>query len=79
METFAAGDRVVAINTDMSGPIYDPKGHPTGAFAFPDGPLRKGAIYHVRTVQPLQSSGYRPITIGVSVSFYRSRTRVFAS
>jgi hypothetical protein len=35
METFAPGDRVVAINTDMSAPIH------------PDGPLDRNVVYHV--------------------------------
>jgi hypothetical protein len=50
METFASGDRVVAINTDMSGPI-----HPDGdcsqyPFLFPDGPLSKNVVYHVKRI-----------------------------
>jgi hypothetical protein len=53
METFAPGDRVVAINTDLSGPINDPSGSPMSAFLFPDGQLRKDVIYHVRLIQSL--------------------------
>lgn len=51
METFNPGDRVVAINTDLSGPICppsDPERHP---FHFPDGPLRKNVVYHVESVR----------------------------
>lgn len=47
METFAPGDRVVAINTDMSAPIHpdgDCSQHP---FLFPDGPLDRNVVYHV--------------------------------
>jgi hypothetical protein len=47
METFAPGDRVVAINTDMSGPICGPTNPELHPFLFPDGPLRKDVIYHV--------------------------------
>ena len=56
METFAPGDRVVAINTDMSAPISDPTGSPLSAFSFPDGPLRRDVIYHVGSVHP-QAAG----------------------
>lgn len=52
METFAPGDRVVAINTDLSAPILPPvKGH-LHSFSFPDGPLRRGVVYHVAAVRP---------------------------
>lgn len=47
METFAPGDRVVAINTDMSGPISPPPNPDLHPFLFPDGPLRRDVIYHV--------------------------------
>lgn len=50
METFAPGDRVVAINTDMSGPICGPANPELHPFLFPDGPLRKDVIYHVASV-----------------------------
>jgi hypothetical protein len=47
METFAPGDRVVAINTDMSGPIYMLGDCSQQPYRFPDGPLRQDVIYHV--------------------------------
>lgn len=50
METFAPGDRVVAINTDMSGPICGPANPELHPFRFPNGPLRKDVIYHVASV-----------------------------
>jgi hypothetical protein len=50
MEIFAPGDRVVAINTDMSGPICGPANPELHPFLFPDGPLRKDVIYHVASV-----------------------------
>jgi hypothetical protein len=56
METFTPGDRVVAINTDLSRPMHDPTGSPLSAFSFPDGPLRRDVIYHVASVHP-QASG----------------------
>ena len=50
METFEPGDRVVAINTDHSGPICGPANPGSQPFTFPDGRLRKGPIYHVAAV-----------------------------
>jgi hypothetical protein len=53
METFAPGDRVVAINTDTSAPIYsegDLSRHP---FVFPDGPLLPNVVYYVEAVSVL--------------------------
>jgi hypothetical protein len=46
METFAPGDRVVAINT-MSGPLYPADDCSLHPFLLPDGPLRKDVIYYV--------------------------------
>jgi hypothetical protein len=51
METFAPGDRVVATNTDMSGPIHPNGDRSTHPFLFPDGPLRRDAVYHVESVR----------------------------
>ena len=51
METFASGDRVVAINTDLSAPICAPPNPELHPFSFPDGPLRRDVIYHVKSVQ----------------------------
>lgn len=50
METFAPGDRVIAINPDMSGPICGPANPELHPFLFPDGPLRRDVIYHVASV-----------------------------
>ncbi|QTN33612.1 hypothetical protein HZ994_15280 [Akkermansiaceae bacterium] len=50
MDTFAPGDRVVAINTDLSAPICGPPNPETHQFRFPDGPLRRDVIYHVKSV-----------------------------
>jgi hypothetical protein len=50
MQSFAPGDRVVAINTDMSGPICGPQNPETHPFLFPDGPLRRDVVYHVTRV-----------------------------
>jgi hypothetical protein len=53
MEIFAPGDRVVAINTDLSRPTGNPRGWPLSAFSFPDGPPRRDVVYHVAGVIPL--------------------------
>jgi deoxyribodipyrimidine photo-lyase len=50
MQSFAPGDRVVAINTDMSGPICGPQNPEIHPFLFPDGPLRSDVVYHVTRV-----------------------------
>jgi hypothetical protein len=50
MQSFAPGDRVVAINTDMSGPICGPQNPEAHPFLFPDGPLRRDVVYHVTRV-----------------------------
>jgi hypothetical protein len=50
METFNPGDRVVAINTDLSAPLRPPSSPDRHPFLFPDGPLRKNVVYHVEAV-----------------------------
>jgi hypothetical protein len=52
METLAPGDRVVAINTDMSTPFCGPPDPSLHSFHFPNGPLRKDVISHVESVKP---------------------------
>jgi hypothetical protein len=51
-ETFAPGDHVIAINTDMSTPFCGPPDPSLHPFRFPNGPLRKNVIYHVESVRP---------------------------
>ncbi len=50
METFSPGDRVVAINTDISAPLHPNGDRSRYPFQFPDGPLRRDVIYHVASV-----------------------------
>lgn len=60
MEIFAPGDRVVAINTDVSFPI-----RPVGRLReihLPDGSLRKNTVYHVERVK-LTSDGLQGLFI----------------
>ena len=52
METFAPGDRVVAIDTDHSGPICPPPHPERHSFHFPNGHLQPGVVYHVKLVTP---------------------------
>ena len=53
METLSPGDRVVAINTNMSGPLHPPSDPDRHPFHFPDGPLRRDVIYHVEATRIL--------------------------
>jgi hypothetical protein len=52
METFSPNDHVIAINTDLSTPFCGPPDPSLHTFRFPNGPLRKGVIYHVESVRP---------------------------
>jgi hypothetical protein len=70
METFAPGDRVVAINTDLSSPMHGPTGSPLSAFSFPDGPLRRDVIYHVASVHPQASGNLGLCITGLRVFLY---------
>ncbi len=67
MENFSPGGRVVAINTDMSAPIYDPTGSPLSAFSFPDGPLRRDVVYHVGSVCPQGAGNVGLLITGLRV------------
>ena len=49
MEIFAPGDRVVAINIDVSAPIYSTILKP--ACILPDGPPRENTVYHVEGIK----------------------------
>jgi len=69
METFAPGDRVVAINTDMSAPIHpdgDCSRHP---FLFPDGPLDRNVVYHVEAVRLLADGHQGVFLTGMRVTW----------
>lgn len=68
MQTFRPGDRVVAVNTSLSGPIRPPADPGRFPFRFPDGPLRRGVVYHVHAVAP-PAPGAR--THGVLISGLR--------
>jgi hypothetical protein len=60
METFAPGDRVVAINIDLSAPFYSRIMQP--ACISPDGPPRENTIYHVEGIK-YTSDGHQGVFI----------------
>jgi hypothetical protein len=47
METFSPGDRVVAINIDLSRPLRPGHGSNLRPFLFPDGQLHRNLVYHI--------------------------------
>ena len=67
MQPFVPGDRVVAINTNMSAPIYGPANPELHPFLFPDGPLRKDLIYHVVSVSASGDDNQRLMLTGIRV------------
>ena len=50
MDRFSPGDRVVAMNIDISAPIHPDGDCSVHPFLFPDGTLRRGQVYHVEEV-----------------------------
>lgn len=72
MEIFCPGDRVVAINTDLSGPICGPSDPSLHPFRFPDGPLRKDVVYHVASVSGSIDGNQSILLTGLRV-FWGSR------
>jgi hypothetical protein len=66
METFAPGDRVVAIDT-CNGPLKAL--HPTDAHPFhlPDGTLRHDTVYHVRAVRLIRDGSQGVYLTGLRV------------
>lgn len=53
----AAGDRVVAVNT-QEGPLRLLVPIDCDKFRFPDGPLRQGVVYHVSSVKRLKDGSH---------------------
>ena len=62
MEAFSPGDRIVAINTDLSGPICGPSQPALHPFRFPDGPLRQDVVYYIAAVN-LCRNGNQGLTL----------------
>jgi hypothetical protein len=50
MQRFSPGDRVVAINTKLSGPLSPVGNYNAHPYLFPDGPLRGDVVYRVDEV-----------------------------
>jgi hypothetical protein len=67
METFAPGDRVVAINADMSGPICGPTDSAPHVFHFPFDALRLNVIYHVTAVEASKDGNQALFLTGLRV------------
>lgn len=81
MDTFSPGDRVVAINTDVSFPLR-PAGLVLREIHLPDGSLRENIIYHVKAVkqtgdglQGLFLTGLRAFYGTREIAFHYSRFR----
>lgn len=82
MEIFKPGDRVVAINTDLSAPICPPSNPERHPFQFLDGPLRKDVVYHVESVRTkaqahpgLFLTGCRVMWGNIEIPWHPSRFR----
>jgi hypothetical protein len=67
MEKFSAGDRVVAINTILNGPICPPPDPSLHPFCFPDGILLKGQVYHVKSTIDTDGGGQGILLTGLRV------------
>lgn len=67
METFAPGNRVVAINTDMSRAICGPSHPELRPFHFPNGPLRGDVVYYVSAVCASRDGAQGLHLVGMSV------------
>lgn len=71
MENFSPGDRVVAINTDVSVPIYS-KVPIVLAISLPDGLPRKNTIYHVKSTELSKSGSLGLFITGLRVFYGKS-------
>jgi hypothetical protein len=82
MPFFHPDDRVVAVNTDLTGPA-DPRIRiALYLITFPDGPLRRDRVYHVRDVahftdgsQGLFLTGLRVLQCGMEIPWDPQRFR----
>jgi hypothetical protein len=77
---FSVGDKVVAINTDMSRALL-PGGSKIEEYRFPDGVLRNDVVYNVAAVckigtgQGVFITGLRVFCLDLEISWYASRFR----
>lgn len=63
---FSAGDKVVAINTDMSRALLPVQNSTNGQYSFPDGVLRNDVVYYVAAAREI-STGQGIIITGLRV------------
>ena len=62
---FAPKDRVVAVNT-QEGPLKLLRPIDCRKFRLPDGPLRQGVVYHVKSVHTLKDGSHGVFITGLS-------------
>ena len=66
MQTFAPGDRVVAIDLSQ-GPLKTLAPTHAHPFLLPDGPLRAGTVYHVAAVNRIRDGSQGVFLTGLRV------------
>lgn len=71
MERFAAGDKVIAINTDMSRAMHPAENSTAAEYWFPDGVLSSDVVYHVAAVREM-SHGQGVFITGLRVYWLNS-------
>ena len=86
MDLFSPGDRVVAMNIDISAPIHPDGDCSLHPFLFPDGTLRRWQVYHVEEVynpsngrQGLFLTGIRIVWGDLDIPWDSSRFRKAAT
>ena len=86
MDRFSPGDRVVAINIDISAPIHPDRDCSLHPFRFLGGSLRRGQVYHVEEVQNMANGMQGLFLTGLSIAWgdldipwYSSRFRKAAT
>jgi len=78
---FSAGDKVVAINTDMSRALLPAKNSTIEQYRFPDGVLRNDVVYNVAAVrktgtgQGIFITGLRAFWLDSEIPWNNSRFR----
>ena len=69
MDLFSPGDRVVAINIDISAPIHPDRDCSLHPFRFLGGPLRRGQVYHVEAVQNMTNGRQGLFLTGIRIAW----------
>ncbi|MDX1680246.1 MAG: hypothetical protein R3242_05905, partial [Akkermansiaceae bacterium] len=79
--SFVPGDRVIAVNTDMSQAMNPASGTIREDYHFPDGVLTRGVVYHVAAVvnmwsgQGVHITGLRAFLLEKEIPWCSSRFR----